>query len=270
MFLKIIKYFLIIVLSASNSIAEDTSFTGEFVQGGVVIGKNSSARKVIFDNQKLELSEDGYFIFGFGRNHKKSSSLKIIYDNKTKLYNFNIKKSHYKIEKIDGLAPKMIKPGPEFYEKIKADRILINNAMRNNFLNKKFPISFIKPAEGRLSGVYGSQRILNGVKKNPHGGMDIAAPVGTPIKATSDGKVLLAEKGLYYTGNIVIIGHGYKLKSMYIHMEDINVIEGQIVKQGQIIGTIGMTGRVTGPHLHWSVYWNKIKINPELLLSISK
>jgi len=121
MFLKIIKYFLIIVLSASNSIAEDTSFTGEFVQGGVVIGKNSSARKVIFDNQKLELSEDGYFIFGFGRNHKKSSSLKIIYDNKTKLYNFNIKKSHYKIEKIDGLAPKMVEPGPEFYKKIKAD-----------------------------------------------------------------------------------------------------------------------------------------------------
>ena len=270
MFLKIIKYFLIVVLSISNSLAESTSFAGEFVQGGIIIGKNNLAGKVIFDNQELELSEDGYFIFGFGRNHKKSSSLKIIYDNKEKLYNFDIEKSNYKIEIIDGLPPKMVKPGPEFYEKIKADRILISNAMRNIFLNKIFPLSFIKPSEGRTSGVYGSQRILNGVKRNPHGGLDIAAPVGTPIKAMSDGKVLLAEKGLYYTGNIVIIGHGYKLKSMYIHMEDINVVEGQIVKQGQIIGTIGMTGRATGPHLHWNVYWNRIKINPELLLSISK
>ena len=270
MLLKRIKYFLIIVLFASNASAEKTIFTGEFVQGGIIIGKNDFAEKVIFDNIELELSKEGYFVFGFGRNHKRSSSLKIIYSNKTKLYNFDIEKSNYKIEIIDGLPPKMVTPPPEFYEKIKADRVLIKNAMRDNFLNKNFQVSFINPAEGRYSGVYGSQRILNGVKKNPHGGLDIAAPIGTPIKAMSDGKVLLAEKGLYYTGNIVIIGHGYNLKSMYIHMEDINVVKGQIVKQGQIIGTIGMTGRATGPHLHWNVYWNRIKINPELLLSISK
>ena len=263
MFLKIIKYFLIIVLSASNSIAENTSFTGEFVQGGVVIGKNSSARKVIFDNQKLELSEDGYFIFGFGRNHKKSSSLKIIYDNKTKLYNFNIKKSHYKIEKIDGLAPKMVEPGPEFYKKIKADRILINNAMRNNFLNKKFPISFIKPAEGRLSGVYGSQRILNGVKKNPHGGMDIAAPVGTPIKTTSDGKVLLAEKGLYYTGNIVIIDHGAGFSTVYAHIEKIIVNENDYIEMGNHFAVVATPDKDSNAKLHFEVWGNKKKLNPQ-------
>ena len=164
----------------------------------------------------------------------------------------------------------MVTPGPEFYKKIKDDRTLIKNSMKDSYDNKIFPLSFIKPSEGRLSGVFGSQRILNGIKKNPHGGMDIAAPIGTPIKATAKGKVILARKGLYYTGNIVIIDHGFDLKSMYIHMNDIHVREGDIVEQGKVIGTIGMTGRVTGPHLHWNIYLNNIKINPELLLSIYK
>ena len=116
---------------------------------------------------------------------------------------------------------------------------------------------------------YGSERILNGQKRNPHGGWDIAAPVGTPIKATAGGKILLAQKGFYYTGNVVIIGHGYDLKSMYIHMDKINVKKGDIIKQGDVIGTVGMTGRTLGPHLHWNVYWQNIKIDPELLMKVN-
>ena len=164
----------------------------------------------------------------------------------------------------------MVTPGPEFYKKINEDRALIKNSMSEKYIIDEFPLSFIQPTEGRISGIYGSQRILNGVKKNPHGGLDIAAPQGTPIKATTGGKILLAAKGLYYTGNIVIIDHGYDLQSMYIHMQDINVKKGDLVKQGQVIGTVGSTGRSTGPHLHWNIYWNKIRINPELLLTISK
>lgn len=271
MFYKIKYIVLIIILSISNAFSNQTTFIGEFVQGGIIIGHNKFAEKIIFDNKELRLSDQGYFIFGFGRNHKENSTLKIIQKNNKKYtHNLKIAKSIYKIEKIDGLPPKMVQPGPEFYKKINEDRTLIKNSMLENYSNSILPLNFIKPTDGRTSGIYGSQRILNGVKKNPHGGMDIAAPIGTEIKATAAGKVLLATKGLFYTGNIVIIGHGFNLKSMYIHMQDINVKKGDIIKQGDIIGTVGMTGRATGPHLHWNIYWNKIKVNPEHLLSLSK
>ena len=272
MIVKFISYFVIIIVSSSTCFSSGTIFTGEFVQGGVIVGKNKLAKKVFLDGKELKISNDGYFIFGFGWNHNKKSSLKIILNknNDFKFHDFIINKSKYKIEKIDGLPKKMVTPGPEFYKKIKDDRALIKNSMKKNYANKSFPLSFIIPSEGRLSGVFGSQRILNGIKKSPHGGLDIAAPIGTPIKATAKGKIVLAQKGLYYTGNIVIIDHGFNLKSMYIHMKDINVKEGDVVKQGGIIGTIGMTGRATGPHLHWNIYINNIKINPELLLSIYK
>lgn len=268
---QLTRNFLIFFLFFStNAFSSDTEFFGKFVQGGVIIGKNKLAKKVFFDDLELELSDEGYFIFGFGRNHKKLSTLKINFSDRTESLNLDISKSEYKIERIDGLPSKMVTPGPELYERIKNDRLLIGKALGKKYKSKILPRNFVWPAEGRISGIFGSQRILNGLKKNPHGGLDIAAPVGTPIKSIASGKVLMAEKDLYYTGNIVIIGHGYKLKSMYIHMEDINVSEGDFVKQGQIIGTIGMTGRVTGPHLHMNVYWNRIKINPELLLEDKK
>ena len=272
MFSKIIHFSLFFFICTSSFSSNNTKFFGEFIQGGIVIGKNSLAKKVLLDNNELMLSDNGYFIFGFGRNHKKNSILKIIEKNTDEptLHKINVKKRNYKIEIIDGLPPKMVSPGPEILKKIKKDRLLIGNGLNKSLKSKIFPLSFIKPVEGRTSGVFGSQRILNGIKKNPHGGMDIAAPVGTPIKSISDGKVFLAEKDLYYTGNLVIVGHGYGLKSMYMHMNDIYVKNGDLVKQGQEIGTVGMTGRVTGPHLHWNVYWNKIKIDPEILLLISK
>lgn len=272
MFYKKFIFFVIILFSASTTFSNETIFNGKFVQGGIVIGQNKLAKKVFFNKKIIQISKDGYFMFGFGRDYKSSSTLKIIKDSKDDIlkYNFNIEKSIYKIEKISGLPNKMVTPGPEFYKKINEDRTLIKNSMNEKYVVDKFPLTFIKPTEGRISGIYGSQRILNGVKKNPHGGLDIAAPEGTPIKTMSDGKVLLAVKGLYYTGNIVIIDHGYDLQSMYIHMKDINIKKGDLVKQGQIIGTVGSTGRSTGPHLHWNVYWNKVRVNPEILLAISK
>ena len=275
MLYKIKRYFLISLLFipfTSISASENTIFNGEFVQGGVVIGQNKSANQVFFDGTELIVNKDGYFIFGFGRNHIKNSILKIFKKDgsTTEKLNLNIKKSIYDVEKINGLPKKMVQPGPEFYKKIKEDRLLITNSLKKVVLNNDFPSSFIAPAIGRISGIFGSQRILNGIKKNPHGGLDIAAPIGTPISSTFSGTVVLAAKGLHYNGNIVIIGHGYGLKSMYLHMEDIYVKEGDLVTQGQAIGTIGMTGRVTGPHLHWNVYLNRIKINPQLLLSLSR
>ena len=272
MFYKKIISFVVILISTSFSFSNETTFNGKFVQGGIVIGQNKLAKKVFFNDKLLQISKDGFFIFGFGRDHKSSSTLKIIKDNRDDIlkYNLNIEKSIYKIEKINGLPEKMVTPGPEFYKKINKDRALIKKSMNEKYIVDEFPLTFIKPTEGRISGIYGSQRILNGVKKNPHGGLDIAASEGTPIRATAKGKIVLATKGLYYTGNIVIIDHGYDIKSMYIHMKDISIKTGDLVEQGQTIGTVGSTGRSTGPHLHWNIYWNKVRINPKHLLTISK
>ena len=126
----------------------------------------------------------------------------------------------------------------------------------------------IRPAEGRISGVYGSQRILNGTPGSVHGGLDIANVTGTPIKAAADGVVTLANPGLVLSGGTVLINHGYGLQTSYIHMSRLDVKDGQHVKQGDVIGAIGATGRVTGPHLHFSVLWFDTGLDPETILAL--
>jgi murein DD-endopeptidase MepM/ murein hydrolase activator NlpD len=127
-----------------------------------------------------------------------------------------------------------------------------------------FAQGFVKPIEkGRISSVFGSQRILNGVPKSPHNGIDIAVPSGTPVKAMSDGKVILSADDFYYAGNFIILDHGLGLNSMYLHLSQTLVEEGQYVKKGEIIGKVGTTGRSTGPHLHWSVQWYNKRVDPD-------
>ena len=128
---------------------------------------------------------------------------------------------------------------------------------------------FMRPVPGRISGNFGGQRVMNGIKKNPHGGMDIAAPVGTPVAAASDGRIVLAEPDLFYSGNVIIIDHGYSLFTIYAHLNEIDVVKGQTVKKGEIIGKVGKTGRVTGPHLHWGASLAGTRFNPQSLLNIS-
>ena len=159
------KPLIILLFLISNSHASEVSFHGKFVQGGIIIGHSSLAEKVFFDGRELQISNDGNFIFGFGRNHKKSSIIKLKFPNKTETYNVDIKKSDYKIEKIDGLPSKMVTPGPELYERIKNDRVLIGQALKEDYQSEKFTNKFIWPSKGRISGVFGSQRILNGIKK---------------------------------------------------------------------------------------------------------
>lgn len=266
-----IKKIIILLLLLPTAIyANDLSLTGIFNQGGIVIGNHPNAKKVTFENRELKLSDEGYFLFGFSRKFKNNSSVKVeLKSGELIEKSFKINERTYEIEVLKGLPSKMVTPNAEQLEKIREDRATLSYAIRSNSEVSIFPKNFIRPLDGRTSGLYGSERILNGQKRNPHGGWDIAAPVGTPIKATAGGKILLAQKGFYYTGNVVIIGHGYDLKSMYIHMDKINVKKGDIIKQGDVIGTVGMTGRTLGPHLHWNVYWQNIKIDPELLMKVN-
>ncbi|MEE8188755.1 MAG: M23 family metallopeptidase, partial [Kiloniellales bacterium] len=129
-----------------------------------------------------------------------------------------------------------------------------------------FESGFVWPATGPITGVFGSQRVLNGKPRRPHYGVDVAAPEGSIVRAPADGVVAIAAAEMYYTGGTVLIDHGHGLTSVYSHMKEVRVSEGQRVKQGDPIGTVGATGRVTGPHLDWRVNWFDQRLDPALLV----
>jgi len=139
--------------------------------------------------------------------------------------------------------------------RIKAEQAKINEVRKRDTAITDFATPFAWPALGRISGIFGSQRILNGTPKSPHYGVDVAVPTGTPITAPSGGIVALAEPDFYYTGGTVIIDHGHGLQSILVHLSKVNVKVGQRVEQGEPVALSGATGRVTGPHLHWGLYW---------------
>ena len=175
----------------------------------------------------------------------------------------------YKIQKIDGLPPKQVTPPKEVYKRIKSDNKLIAKARSVDsnlifFTNKfKMPLT-----DSIITGVYGSQRVLNGIPKSPHYGLDFAAKEGTEIKAMLDGVTTLSEKDLYYTGGTVIFDHGHGVSTLYMHMKDIFVKKGQNVKRGEVIGTVGKTGRSTGAHLDVRLNWFNVKLDPASVLNL--
>ena len=171
------------------------------------------------------------------------------------------------IQRIDGLPKKHVTPPPEVYERIKKDNILIGKAREVDTSLDYFKEKFIKPLDKAvITGIYGSQRILNGKPRSPHYGLDYAADEGTPIKAMMDGVITLAEKDLYYTGGTIVFDHGHGISTLYMHLKDVQVEKGQVVKQGQFIGTVGKTGRSTGPHLDIRLNWFDVKLNPMSVL----
>ena len=215
----------------------------------------------------MKLSKNGYFAFGLGRDRKNNVIIKIININGTKVYEKKVFKRKYKIQKIDGLPSKHVTPPPEVYDQIKQDNIKIAKARSINsslnFFNKKF----IYPIDKYIiTGVYGSQRILNGKPRRPHYGVDFHAPEGTPVKAMMDGVITLSENNMYFTGGTIIFDHGHGISTLYMHMKDIYVKDGQKVKRGEIIGSLGKTGRATGPHLDVRLNWFDVKLDPLTIL----
>ena len=265
--MKKLVLFIIFFLN-QNLIAAD--FIGSFYQGNFILGKTTKQAKVFIDNKKIKVSEEGYFAFGIDRDRKNDVIIKIITKEKTENIIKKIYKKKYQIQKIDGLPQKQVTPPKEVYERIKNDNKLISSARAIDsdltFFSKKFIIPVDNPL---ISGVYGSQRILNDIPKSPHYGVDFAADEGTPIKNMLEGVVTLSENDLYYTGGTVIIDHGHGISTLYMHMKDVKVLKGQSLKQGDIIGTIGKTGRSTGPHLHIQLHWYDVKLDPMSVLKLN-
>ncbi len=254
---------LIFLLITTSSFA--VTFKGKFIQGSFILGKTDPGSEVSIDKRKVRVTSDGYFAFGLGRDRKNDV---VIIINQKKIVK-KIYKREYKIQRIDGLEEKKVTPPEEVYERIKRENKWIGEARAINSDLDFFKNKFINPLDNAIiTGVYGSQRILNGKPKWPHYGIDFAADEGTEIKAMLDGVVTLAESDLFYTGGTLIFDHGHGISTLYMHMKRLMVKKGQKVKQGDVIGTVGSTGRSTGAHLDVRLNWFGTRLDPATVLNI--
>ena len=261
--IKIIITFFLILLNSSLVYAVE--FKGKFIQGHYIIGKTESNTEIIIDKKKVKVSSDGYFAFGIEKERKLD--IVIIEGNRTIIK--KIQKRKYNIQKIDGLPQKKVTPPEEFYARIKRENKLIGEARDIESDLQFFKEKFVIPVDDAIiTGVYGSQRVLNGIPKWPHYGLDFAQKKGTPVKAMNNGIVTLAETDLFYTGATLIFDHGHGISTLFMHMDKIFVNVGDHVKTNDIVGTIGTSGRSTGPHLDIRLNWFGTRLDPATILDI--
>ena len=253
------------VLSSQEPV--NVVLNGKFTQGALLRGQAPAGAKVTLNGETVQTNKDGKFVVGFEREATLQQTLVVKLDNgQVWQRDITLEKREYNIQRIDGLEQKMVTPPAEVTARIKQDNINVANARSGNTDLDALFTRFEWPAKGVISGVYGSQRILNGVPKWPHYGLDIANETGTPVYAPVDGVVTMADD-LYYSGNTLILDHGMRVFSTFLHMDTITVEVGETVKQGEQIGTIGSTGRSTGPHLDWRINLGNTRLDPQTIIS---
>jgi murein DD-endopeptidase MepM/ murein hydrolase activator NlpD len=256
-------------LSAGLATAQEIAISGRLEQGGLAVGKVPSGARVVLDERAIATTDAGVFVVGFDRDAPGSAEIVVtLADGTLQKRTLTITPRQWQIERVEGLPQKLVTPDPATEAQIAADNQLMIAARARTESTPFYETGFMRPAEGRISGVYGSQRVLNGVPRSPHVGLDIAGPVGTPVRAAADGIVSLANPAMVLTGQTVIIEHGFGLDTVYIHMSEIGVTDGQRVKQGDVIGAIGQSGRANGPHLHFGVTWFDTRLDPETVLAV--
>ena len=252
---------------AGGAAGAELELTGELVQGGVVRGRVAPESAVWLNGRLLRVTPDGWFVVGFGRDAPRSAELSVrAPSGEQRRHVLQIAPRSYPVQRIDGLPPRQVGPSEADLSKIRADAALLDAARGRDSVARGFTEPMAWPAIGPISGVYGSQRILNGQPRAPHRGVDIAAPRGSPVGAMASGVVSLAETGMYFTGGTVVLDHGHGLHSIYVHLDQVRVTVGQQLRRGQTLGTVGASGRATGPHLHWGVYWFDQAVDPALLV----
>lgn len=257
----------IAALCAAPAEAGQLRLEGPQVQGGLVIGHTEPGAHVSLDKRAIRVSGDGIFLIGFARDAPKTARLRVEHpDGSVTDRALDVVKRDYKVQRIDGLPERQVTPSPEDMVRVKDDNTQIAQARASYSDRSDFVSGFVWPAAGEISGVYGSQRILNGKPRRPHNGIDVVAPRGSPVIACADGIVALVHQDMFFTGKTVMIDHGHGLTSVYVHMDDIRVRAGDKVRKGDRVGSIGKTGRVTGPHLHWGVSLFDTHLDPALLV----
>lgn len=235
-------------------------------QGALLIGRAEPGTRIAYEDTNLRVDPaSGVFVFGIDRDAEGEAVLNVTCpDGADQPHRLVILKRVYAIERIDGLPEITVTPPKELLERIRREGAMIRSARARDTQTPRFLDGFIWPVVGRVSGRYGNQRILNGKPRSPHLGIDIAAPAGTPVKAAAEGEVSLAEGDLFYTGGTIVIDHGHGVTTIYSHLKDLRVALGQKISQGEVIGAVGATGRVTGPHLDWRINWFQTRLDPAL------
>lgn len=242
--------------------------SGNFAQGGLVFGRAEPGSDVRLDGAPVLVDADGRFVLGFGRDAELSPLLVVTSpDGAVERRALTLEDRDFPTQRIDGLDQSKVSGFTETQlAKIAADSAKKKAARQATQPGADWVAGFDWPVMGRISGVFGSQRILNGEPKRPHSGVDVAVPTGTPVRAPAAGVVTLAEEGMYFEGGLVLLDHGHWLESAFLHLSELNVEAGQRVEKGDIIGAVGATGRATGPHLHWSMKWTGKLVDPQLVV----
>ena len=246
--------------------SDRVALTGNFAQGGVIFGQTEPGASVRLDGDPVMVGADGRFVIGFGRDSALSALLLLTYpDGAVERRSLDLEDREFKIERIDGLDQSRVSGfTKEQLEKIAVDRELKKAARRTTQKQADWADGFSWPVVGRISGLFGSQRILNGEAQRFHSGVDVAAPTGTPVRAPAAGIITLAEDDMYFEGGLILLDHGHWLESAFLHLSRIDVAPGQRVEKGDVIGAVGATGRSTGPHLHWSIKWKGRLVDAQL------
>lgn len=237
--------------------------------GGYIVGKVAPKTVVRLNDQKLVVGPDGYFVAGFDRFAAPQQSLQICEGAGCQTRKLELAPRTYKVQNVKGVPPQTVNPSAAQQKQMKEDNAAIGASRKQLSYDEAFAGNFILPINAETSGVFGSRRTYNGEERSWHKGHDLAAGTGTPVHAPADGIVRLA-RSTFMSGNLVVVDHGQYLTSLYAHLDSMAVHAGQQVKQGDLLGKVGTTGRSTGPHLHWGMYWKSIAIDPILWVGHTK
>ncbi|MFP4207494.1 MAG: M23 family metallopeptidase [Wenzhouxiangella sp.] len=263
-----LRLILFIALLAIGPARAEVVLSGDLVQGGLLMGSAPPGSEVMLDQTPIQIAEDGRFLLAFARDAKGGQRLRVrLPDERTWSRTLEPAAREFAIQRIDGLPAEQVTPRPEVLDRIREEAALAREARTRRDPRTDWEDGFIRPVDGRITGVYGSQRILNGQPRAPHWGLDIAAPIGTPVLAPAAGIVTLVHPDMYFSGGTLFVDHGHGLVSAFLHLHEIMVEPGQRVEQGQVIGSVGASGRATGPHLDWRISLGDIRIDPALLLT---
>ena len=258
----------LVLIGAALDAASALELEGPITQGGLIVGRAEPGARVALDGRAIRVAPDGRFLIGFGRDHSPRAGLTVTApDGRVTRRTLAIAQRRYDIQRIEGLPPKLVTPDAETLKRIEDDRAQIRAVRSIETPEFLFGLGFAWPAAGPISGVFGSQRILNGEPRAPHLGLDIAAPEGAMVRAAAPGRVALAHEDMVLTGKTLLLDHGHGLTTSYIHLSEILVRAGESVAQGAPIGRVGKTGRTTGAHLHWGVNLFDVALDPALLVS---
>lgn len=239
------------------------SLNGERTQGSLLRGQVAPGVTVALAGKPVRTTDAGFFAVGFGRDAELEQTLELTKGEESQQVAVSLDKREYNIQRVEGVPQRTVDPPPEaVLKRIRAEVAEIKKARASDTDLQAFLSDFQWPLTGRISGVYGSQRVYNGKPGTPHYGVDVARPTGTVVVAPADAVVTLVQDDNYYSGGTLIMDHGYGVSSTMIHLSEVLVQPGQSVKQGEPVAKVGATGRATGPHLDWRLNWYAERLDP--------